>query len=79
MTPRHLCGNHAPEAAFAPADATSGGSGRLMTYVHDAAAGRGALALLDAEHLTAPPVAGIHLPARVPFGFHGDRLPDAEA
>jgi carotenoid cleavage dioxygenase-like enzyme len=66
------------EAAFAPADGTPGGPGRLMTYVYDAATDRSDLAVLDADDLTAPPVAVIHLPARVPFGFHGNWLADGD-
>jgi carotenoid cleavage dioxygenase-like enzyme len=34
------------------------------------------LAGLDAGDLAAPPVAAIHLPRRVPAGFHGNWLPD---
>ncbi|MGW5429323.1 carotenoid oxygenase family protein [Streptomyces sp. NPDC004059] len=66
------------EAAFAPVDGTPGGPGRLMTYVYDAATDRSDLAVLDADDLTAPPVAVIHLPARVPFGFHGNWLADGD-
>ena len=31
--------------------------------------------LLDAQDFTAPPVATVHLPVRVPFGFHGNWVP----
>ncbi|ADI10529.1 carotenoid oxygenase [Streptomyces bingchenggensis BCW-1] len=64
------------EAAFAPADDTAGGPGWLMTYVHDAATDRSDLVILDADDLAADPVATVHLPARVPFGFHGNWLDD---
>lgn len=67
------------EAAFAPADGTPGGPGWLLTYVHDAATDRSDLVVLDAGDLAAPPVATVHLPARVPFGFHGNWLADADA
>ncbi|MEU0402420.1 carotenoid oxygenase family protein [Streptomyces sp. NPDC006197] len=63
------------EAAFAPA-ADGSPAGWLMTYVHDAGTGRSDLAVLDADDLAAGPVATIHLPARVPHGFHGNWLPD---
>ncbi|MYS42633.1 9-cis-epoxycarotenoid dioxygenase [Streptomyces sp. SID5998] len=66
------------EAAFAPADDTPGGPGWLLTYVHDAATDRSDLVVLDADDLAADPVAVIHLPARVPFGFHGNWLADRE-
>ncbi|MCW7942646.1 9-cis-epoxycarotenoid dioxygenase [Streptomyces hygroscopicus] len=64
------------EAAFAPADDVAGGPGWLMTYVYDAATDRSDLVVLDAGDLTAAPVATIHLPARVPYGFHGNWLQD---
>lgn len=64
------------EASFVPADDRPGGPGWLMTYVYDAATDRSDLVVLDAGHLAAPPVATIHLPRRVPTGFHGNWLPD---
>ncbi|QNE20247.1 carotenoid oxygenase family protein [Kribbella qitaiheensis] len=66
------------EAAFAAADGHPGGDGWLMTYVYDAATDTSDLVILDAADLTAPPVATIHLPTRVPFGFHGNWLADQE-
>ncbi len=68
---------HIPgEASFAPADENAGGAGYLMTYVYNADADRSDLAILDSADLAAPPVARIHLPSRVPFGFHGNWLAD---
>jgi carotenoid cleavage dioxygenase len=67
------------EAAFAPADDRPGGPGWLMTYVHDATTDRSDLVVLDSGDLAAPPVATVHLPARVPFGFHGNWLADRDA
>ncbi|MFJ4658910.1 carotenoid oxygenase family protein [Nocardia sp. NPDC088792] len=64
------------EACFAPADGNPGGPGYLMTYVYDAATDRSDLVIVDATDLTAKPVATIHLPQRVPFGFHGSWLAD---
>ncbi|MGW2631186.1 carotenoid oxygenase family protein [Streptomyces chattanoogensis] len=64
------------EAAFVPANSVPGSSGWLMTYVYDAATDRSDLVILDADDLTAPPAATIHLPRRVPVGFHGNWLPD---
>ncbi|MEU8825346.1 carotenoid oxygenase family protein [Streptomyces sp. NPDC048636] len=66
------------EASFAPADDTPGGPGWLMTYVYDATTDRSDLALLDAHDLAATPVATIHLPSRVPSGFHGNWIADQE-
>ncbi|MET7282043.1 carotenoid oxygenase family protein [Kribbella sp. NPDC005582] len=67
------------EAAFVPADDRPGGDGWLMTYVYDAAAGTSDLVILDGTDLTAPAVATIQLPVRVPFGFHGNWLADVPA
>jgi carotenoid cleavage dioxygenase len=64
------------EAAFVPADNRAGGDGWLMTYVYDAGSDTSDLVILDATDLTAPPVAAIHLPVRVPYGFHGNWLAD---
>jgi carotenoid cleavage dioxygenase-like enzyme len=48
-----------------------------MTFVYDATIDRSDLVILDAQDLTRPPTATIHLPRRVPYGFHGNWLPDA--
>ncbi|MFG2718722.1 carotenoid oxygenase family protein [Streptomyces sp. NPDC048416] len=64
------------EAAFAPADDRPGGPGWLLSYVYDAARDASDLVILDVENLAAPPVATVHLPQRVPFGFHGNWLAD---
>ncbi|QYN21677.1 carotenoid oxygenase family protein [Amycolatopsis sp. DSM 110486] len=47
--------------------------GVLMGFVFDAATQRSDLALLDAG--TLEPVAAVHLPDRVPHGFHGNWVP----
>ena len=65
------------EAAFAPdPSSTEEDAGWLMSFVYDAAADRSDLVILDAQRFAAPPAATIHLPARVPFGFHGNWMPD---
>jgi len=35
--------------------------------------------ILDARDHAAPPLARIHLPARVPYGFHGSWIADGVA
>jgi carotenoid cleavage dioxygenase len=70
--PGHIPG----EAAFAPADQRPGGDGYLMTYLYNADTDRSDLTILDSTDLAAPPVATIHLPSRVPYGFHGNWLAD---
>jgi carotenoid cleavage dioxygenase-like enzyme len=62
------------EAVFVPAEH---GEGWLLTYVYDAAEDRSDLVVLDAGNIGAAPVATVHLPRRVPAGFHGNWLPDA--
>jgi carotenoid cleavage dioxygenase len=47
--------------------------GILMGYTYDRADDRSSLMLLDAQSLE--PVARVHLPARVPQGFHGNWVP----
>jgi carotenoid cleavage dioxygenase-like enzyme len=64
------------EAAFVPADDTPDGPGWLMSYVYDPASNTSDLVILDADRLDADPVATVHLPARVPFGFHGNWIAD---
>ncbi len=66
---------HTPgEAVFVPAE---DGDGWLLTYIHDAAEDRSDLVVFAAGDVAAAPVAVVHLPQRVPAGFHGNWLPDA--
>lgn len=51
--------------------------GWIMSYVYDGASGRSDVVILHAQDFAGDPVATIHLPARVPFGFHGNWVPDA--
>ncbi len=67
-------GREASEFCFVENDgATDEGDGVLMGYVHDQAAGTSDLVVLDAQ--TLEDVAAVHLPARVPAGFHGNWAP----
>ena len=66
------------EAVFAAAGDQPGGPGWLMSFVYDATTNGSDLVILDADDLAAPPAARIHLPRRVPAGFHGNWLPDVE-
>ncbi len=49
-----------------------------MSVVHDATTDRGELVVLDAADVTGAPVARVHLPRRVPFGFHGNWIPESD-
>ncbi|HEX3705958.1 MAG TPA: carotenoid oxygenase family protein [Mycobacteriales bacterium] len=67
-------GRHVSEFVFVPndADAVEDG-GVLMGFVYDRTSDRSDLVLLDAG--TLDDVAAVHLPARVPQGFHGNWVP----
>jgi carotenoid cleavage dioxygenase len=51
--------------------------GWILAYVYDAPSNGSEVAILHAQDFTAEPIARIHLPQRVPFGFHGNWVPDA--
>jgi carotenoid cleavage dioxygenase-like enzyme len=51
--------------------------GWLLTYVYDAPSNGGEVQILHAQDFNGSPIATIHLPQRVPFGFHGNWVPDA--
>jgi carotenoid cleavage dioxygenase len=53
----------------------SEGDGWVLSYVHDRATERSEVQILAASDIAAGPVATVHLPRRVPFGFHGSWLP----
>ena len=46
--------------------------GWLMCYVYDAARDCSDFIVLDASDMSAAPLATVHLPVRVPLGFHGN-------
>ena len=50
--------------------------GYLVGFVHDDATETTALEILSAQDIEAPPIAAVHIPVRVPFGFHGNWIPD---
>ena len=50
--------------------------GWIMTCVYDSLADSSAIHIIDSQDFSAEAVAIIDLPARVPFGFHGNWLPD---
>ena len=60
------------EAVFAPAspDATED-DGYVLAFAHNPERGAADLVILAAQDFTAEPVARIHLPTRIPLGFHG--------
>ena len=56
--------------------ATDEDDGYVMAYVFDAQRNASDVAILSARDFAGPPLAVVELPVRVPFGFHGDWLPD---
>jgi carotenoid cleavage dioxygenase len=50
--------------------------GWVMALVYDSNRGASDLAILRADAFSDEPAAMVHLPARVPFGFHGNWIPD---
>jgi carotenoid cleavage dioxygenase-like enzyme len=66
----------AGEAVFVrAADGRGEDEGWILSVVYDAARDASDLVILDATSFAGPPVAIVHLPARVPFGFHGSWVP----
>jgi carotenoid cleavage dioxygenase-like enzyme len=49
----------------------------ILTVVYDATDDTSELCILDAEDIGGPEIARIKLPQRVPFGFHGNWVPDS--
>jgi carotenoid cleavage dioxygenase-like enzyme len=67
----------AGEAVFVPASPMAAeDDGYVMAFVHAPDRGAADLVILAAQDFTGEPVARIHLPARIPLGFHGSWLPD---
>ena len=66
------------EGTFVPArTGADEDEGWVITYVYDTARDGSDLVILDAAGFSDPPVATITLPQRVPFGFHGNWIPDS--
>lgn len=71
--PQHLPG----ETIFVPRHAGAAETdGWLLTLVTDLADNSSVLTILDAQNLQGAPAATLHLPNRVPLGFHGNWIPD---
>ena len=76
---RYGAGRVTMEPAFVPRPgATAEDDGWILSVVHDATTDRGELVVLDAADMGAGPIARVHLPRRVPFGFHGNWIGDDE-
>jgi len=67
---------HFMEAVFVPdPGGASEDAGWLMSYVYDEAENSSDVVILRADDFSSGPVATIHLPRRVPYGFHGNWVP----
>ena len=70
-------GRTGSEASFVCAkNAKSEDDGYLMSYVYDPESEKSELIILNAKQLSDEPLCRIHLPVRVPAGFHGSWISD---
>jgi carotenoid cleavage dioxygenase len=76
---RHDFGNgvSAGEGVFIPRSPDAAeDDGWVMAITYDGASDSSDLVILDATDFGGEPVAKVHLPQRVPYGFHGNWVPD---
>ena len=72
-------GRFGGECVFAPRPgATVEDDGWLLTYVHDTIAQRSEFLVMNAQDISAGPVARVLLPQRVPYGFHAAWISDEQ-
>ncbi len=70
-------GCYGSEAPFAPrANATSEDDGYLLTFTYDEDKDISELLIIDAQNVSAEPVARVLIPQRVPLGFHACWVPE---
>jgi len=60
----------------AASDAAAEDQGFVITYLYDKATESSSFVVLDAQDMSADPLATVPLPQRVPFGFHGSWIAD---
>lgn len=48
----------------------------MFSYVNNADRGAADLVILSAQDFTGEPLATVHLPVRIPLGFHGSWITD---
>ena len=56
--------------------ATDEDDGYIMSYVYNGERNSSEVVILSAQDFTGQPLAVVELPVRVPFGFHGNWIPD---
>ena len=70
-------GRSTQEMVFVPrAPDAAEDDGWCMSYVHDANTDTADVVILDAKDFAGDPQAIVHLPQRVPYGFHGNWVPN---
>jgi carotenoid cleavage dioxygenase len=70
-------GVHGGEPVFAPRTPDSDeDDGWVMAIAHDERSQTSALVIIDAQNFSGPPVARVFLPQRVPYGAHGNWVPE---
>jgi carotenoid cleavage oxygenase len=70
-------GRAAGEPVFVAATDAGEDHGWVLSVVYDAGRNASDVIIVDATNFEAAPVATVHLPRRVPFGFHGAWIPGA--
>lgn len=72
-------GRYGGEGVFVPRPgATAEDDGWLLTFVYDELEERSDLVVVMAQDMTAEPVARIMIPTRIPYGFHGTWITQAQ-
>ena len=70
-------GHASLEPVFVPrSGATDEDDGYIMSYVYNGERNSSEVVILSAQDFTGQPLAVVELPVRVPFGFHGNWIPD---
>ena len=70
-------GRTGSEASFIPKEnAKSEDDGYLMSFVYDPEEDKSELVIFNAQEIEDDPICRIHLPVRVPAGFHGSWISD---
>ena len=65
------------EPVFVPrSDEAGEDDGWVMAYVYDRREDRTDVVIIEAQDFAGGPVATVHLPRRVPYGFHGNWVAD---
>jgi carotenoid cleavage dioxygenase len=81
VEPHSFAGNATiGEGVFVPSSAGAGeDDGYVMAYLHDPERFAADLVILAAQDFAGEPVARVHLPVRIPQGFHGNWISDEQA